>query len=59
MVDLVLEPLKFLESDVAKVGRDDIDPTCDGLEVVEGGERAVSVVVEAIRSSNGDLGWVG
>ena len=59
MADLVLEPLKLLKGDVAEVGGDELDPVRDGCKVVEGGERAVGIVVEAIWPPNSDLGWVG
>ena len=58
VTDLVLEPLELLERDVAKVGGNDLDPGCNGLKVIEGGEGSVVVVVEAIWPPDSDLGWV-
>ena len=59
VVNLVLEPLELLQSDVAEVGGYDFDPTCNGLKVVESWERAVLVIIEAVWSSDGNLGRVG
>ena len=59
VTDLVLEPLELLEGDVAEVGGDNLDPSCDGLEVVEGGKGSVGVVVEAVWSPDSNLRRVG
>ena len=58
VTDLVLEPLKLLECDVAEVGGNDLDPGCNGLEVVERGEGSVVVFVESVWPPDSDLGWV-
>ena len=59
VTNLMLEPLKLLEGDVAEVGGDNLDPGCNGLEVVEGGEGSVVVIVKAVWSPDRNLRWVG
>ena len=59
VTNLVLEPLELLEGDVAEVGGDDLDPCRNSLEVIEGGEGPVVVVVEGVWLPDSNLGRVG
>ena len=48
VTNLMLEPLEFLEGDVVEVGGDNLNPSCNGLKVVKGGEGSVGVIIEAV-----------